>query len=133
MRLTKLDQMSMVMRVLYNREFQNISSILAEESRIRGALTQLEAQISHNIKTGADNYELNAVGAQLLWQSWTTRNQRRLNTELAHIMSKKLVALDKVRIAFGRQQAVDMMMSTERNTRRIEQVRRQDIHFLTGG
>jgi len=133
MRLAKLDQMSTVMRVLYNREFQAISAILTEETGIRGALTQLEAQISHNLKNSADNYEMQAIGGQLLWQSWITRSQCRLNTELAKVMSKKLVALDKVRIAFGRQRAVDMMMSAERNTRRIERSKQQDIHFLTGG
>jgi len=132
MKLTKLDQMSMVMRVIYNREYQTISSILTEEAEIRGALTQLEVQISHNIKASIGNYELQAVGAQLLWQSWTTRTQTRLNTELAKVMSKKLVALDKVRIAFGRQHAVDMMISAARNTRRIERLKRQDTHFLAG-
>jgi len=133
MRLAKLDQMSMVMRVLYNREFQTISSILTEETAIRGALAQLEAQISHNIETSAGNYKLQAVGAQLLWQSWTARTQSRLNTELAQVMSKKLVALDRVRIAFGRQRAVEMMISAKRSTQRIERVKRQEIHFLTGG
>lgn len=130
MRLTRIDQMSEVMRVLYDREFRAIGSILAEETKIRSNLTQLEAQISRNRGACASNQMLLSVGAQLLWQGWTTRTHRQLNTELAQVMTKKLVALDRVRIAFGRQRAVEMMMSAERRAMRDRRVRRRDAHLL---
>ena len=133
MRLARIDQMSDVMRVLYDREFRAISSILVEESKMRSNLTRLEAQISRNRGACANDQMLLSVGAQLLWQGWTTRTHRQLNTELAQVMARKLVALDRVRIAFGRQRAVEMMMSAERRALKDRRVRQRDTHLLNLG
>ncbi len=113
MRLDRLAQMSEVTRALYDREFRAIAAILAEESELRGKLSRLDDQVARNRAT-SNNHMLQAVGAQLLWQGWTTRTRRQLNTELAQVMAKKLVTMDRVRYAFGRQRAVEMMQSTER-------------------
>jgi hypothetical protein len=125
--------MSEVMRVLYDREFRAISSILVEETKIRGNLTQLEAQISRNRGACASDQMLLSVGAQLLWQGWTTRTHRQLNTELAQVMAKKLVALDRVRVAFGRQRAVEMMMSAERRALKDRRIKQRDADLLSLG
>ena len=114
MRLDQIDQMSEVMRALYDREFRSIGAILAEESTLRGKLTQLDSQIAENQNVTNNSHALNAVGAQILWQSWTSRTRRQLNSELAQVMAKKLMAIDRVRIAFGRQRAVEMMMESKR-------------------
>ncbi|MCF6233694.1 MAG: hypothetical protein L3J36_11470 [Rhodobacteraceae bacterium] len=133
MRLDKLGQMSDVMRALYDREFRVIAAILAEESNLRGKLTQLDAQVADNLELGDNAHSLNVVGAQLLWQGWTSRTRRQLNGDLAQVMAKKLVAMDKVRIAFGRQRAVEMMMTTEQRTLKQRQAKQRDINLLSLG
>ncbi len=130
MRLDKIGQMSAVMRALYDREFRAISAILAEESLLRGKLNQLEAQIADNRADCANNHALNAVGAQLLWQGWTTRARRRLNGELAQVMARKLTAMDRVRAAFGRRRAVEMMMDSRRGLLRKSRIKQQEINLL---
>ncbi len=133
MRLDKLNQMSDVMRALYDREFRAIATILAEESDLRGKLNQLDAQVADNLKVDDNALSLNVVGAQLLWQGWTSRTRRQLNGDLAQVMAKKLVAMDRVRIAFGRQRAVEMMMTTEQRARKHRRAKQRDINLLSLG
>jgi hypothetical protein len=121
------------MRALYDREFRVIAAILAEESDLRGKLNQLDAQVADNLDVGDNALSLNVVGAQLLWQGWTSRTRRHLNGDLAQIMAKKLVAMDRVRIAFGRQRAVEMMMVTEQRTRKHRRAKQRDINLLSRG
>ena len=133
MRLDQIDQMSEVMRALYDREFRAISAILTEESTLRGKLAQLDAQIAANQDKCANAHALNVVGAQILWQGWTTRTRRQLNAELAQVMARKLVAIDRVRTAFGRQRAVEMMMATKRLNQRKHRNRQRDNNLLSLG
>lgn len=133
MRLDKIGQMSEVMRALFDREHRAIGAILAQESELRGKLIRLEEQIANNRDASDNSHMMHAVGAQLLWQGWTTRTRRQLNGELAQVMAKKLVALDRVRIAFGRQRAVEMMHSAERAEMRKRRARQQEINFVALG
>lgn len=130
MRLDRVDQMSEVMRVLYEKEYRAIGAILAEEAELRSKLTQLERQVALNREAGKNSHAIQAVGAQLLWQGWTTRTHRQLNTELAQVMARKLVAMDRVRIAFGRQRAVDMLQSGERSAQRKRRIKQQESSLL---
>ena len=133
MRLDSIGQMSDVMRAIYDREFRAIGPVLAEESNLRSKLAQLDAQIAANQETDTHNHALNAVGARILWQGWTTRTRRQLNTELAQVMARKLIAMDRVRIAFGRQRAVEMMASSKRRDLKKRRTRQQENNLLSLG
>lgn len=133
MRLDKLSQMSDVMRALYDREFRAIAAILAEESDLRSKLAQLDAQVADNLDVGDNALSLNVVGAQLLWQGWTSRTRRQLNSDLAQVMAKKLVAMDRVRVAFGRQRAVEMMMATKQRAQQQRRAKQREINLLSLG
>lgn len=133
MRLGKIGQMAQVMRVQYENEFRAIAAILAEESEVRTKLNRLDVQIAANQDACANSHALKVVGAQLMWQGWTTRTRRQLNTELAQIMAKKLIAMDRVRVAFGRQRAVEMMMATRRKDQRKRRVTQREINLLSLG
>ncbi|PCH68156.1 MAG: hypothetical protein COC12_10465 [Rhodobacteraceae bacterium] len=126
MRLDRIGQLSEVMRALFAKEQREISAILERESDLRGKLVQLELQVSQNRDACLNNHQLHAVGAQLLWQGWTTRTHRQLNTELAQVMSEKLMAMGRVRLAFGRQQAVEMMQKAELKASRVRKSRKRD-------
>jgi hypothetical protein len=102
-KLNKIEQMSVVIRALYEKEYQSIRPILVEESDLRGKLNRLDQQISENRSVGANSHAMQTVGENLLRQGWTMRVRRQLNTELAQVMAKKLITMDRVRIAFGRQ------------------------------
>lgn len=133
MRLDKIGQMSEVMKALYEKEFQAIRSILTEEADLRGKLNKLSEQIAVNRNAGADSHAMQVIGANLLWQGWTGRMQRQLNGELALVMAKKLMAMDRVRTAFGRQQAVEMMLATEQADRKKRRAKQQQARLLSTG
>lgn len=130
MRLDGIEQISAVMCALYEKEFQAIRSVLAEESDLRGKLRQLDEQIAENRSTGANNHAMQVIGASFLWQGWTMRMRGQLNLELAQVMAKKLIAMDRVRVAFGRQQAVGMMTSAEHAAQKKRKVKQQEAALL---
>lgn len=103
-----------VTEALYMREFQKIRSILEEETTLRQKLAQLDTQIADNQTAIRNDHTMKTVGADMLWQGWVTRTRRNLNTELAQVMARKLVAMDGVRQAFGRQQAVEKLLDLDK-------------------
>ncbi len=118
MRQDKIDQMAAVTEALYLKEFRCIGSILSDEAELRGKLTRLDAQVAMNRKVSVDLHAMRVLGADLLWQGWTTRTRRQLNIELAQVLARKSAVMERVRLAFGRQQAVKFLQGVERADRR---------------
>ncbi len=90
----------------YQREHQKLHPLLQQEARILGRLSQLDKQLAEvNMQcTQTEGYRV--TGTDLLWHSWESAARRELNTELARLRSQKLSAMDDLRRAFGRKQAV---------------------------
>jgi hypothetical protein len=130
MRLDKIGQLSAVLRAQYDKEHRAIADILTQESGLRKQLRQLDEQVAQNREDCKNYHELQAVGAHLSWQSWTTKTRLQLNTELAQVMVKKLVAMDQVRLAFGRQRAVEIMQSTEHHERMKRYIKRRNSDLI---
>jgi len=126
MKLDKKAQMSDVLRVLYDREHQAIVTILAREAELRSNLRRLDELTARNKETGNNSHMLNAVGATLLWQGWIARTRHQLNSELARVMATKLAGMDRVRIAFGRQRAVELMISADLRERK-NRIRKKEV------
>lgn len=124
MRQDKINQMAAATQALYLKEFRNIGSILVEEAELRAKLARLDARIAQNKGAESDTHMIRVVGADLLWQGWTTRTRRQLNIELAQILARKSAVMDRVRIAFGRQQAVEFLRATELSDRRKRATKR---------
>lgn len=118
MKTEKLRHMARVTEAAYLHEFQKVQGILAEEARLRQNLLQLDAQACENTKVIARDTSMKSVGADLLWQAWLSRTRRQLHIELAQVMAQKLTAMDRVRNAFGRNNAVSVMHEKVENDRR---------------
>lgn len=118
MRQDKISQMAAATQALYLREYRNVGTLLAEEAELRAKLSRLDTRIAQNRNAEADNPMMRAVGADILWQGWTTRARRQLNIELAQILARKSAVMDRVRVAFGRQQAVEFLRAAELSDRR---------------
>lgn len=103
-----------VTEALYMREFQKVRGILEEETTLRQKLAQLDTQIADNQTAIRNDHTMKTVGVDMLWQGWVTRTRRNLNTELAQVMARKLVAMDGVRQAFGRRQAVEKLLDLDK-------------------
>jgi hypothetical protein len=66
---------------------------------------------------------MKALGADLLWEGWHTRAKRELNTELAQVTAKKLMAMDKLRKSFGRKTAIADMAKAERDLHKAARIK----------
>ena len=73
---------------------------------------------------------MRALGADLLWQGWHSRTRRQLNIELAQVTARKLMAMDKVRKAFGRKHAVQTMADQERKRKKVDRVKKLEAQLL---
>ncbi len=97
----KIAQMAAVTEAVYMNEFQKVQAILSREASLRSSLAQLRDQ-----RHAAGSRQMQAIGADLAWQTWRDRSVQQLNLELARVMARKLESLDRVRAAFGRREAV---------------------------
>lgn len=109
MKQDKLAQMSQVTEAVYLAEFRKVQSLLQEEARLRGALAQLKEQAATERKALATDMPMQTIGADLLWQAWLVRSRKQLNIELSQVLAKKSIVMDRIRLAFGRRNAVQSM------------------------
>ena len=127
MKPEKLDQTVQVTDALYLREHEAIKEILAQEAEIRGQLARLDAQVAQAAAKPQQTHSVRMVGADILWRGWESKTRRQLYTQLAQVQARKLGAMDKLRQAFGRKDAMEKLQKLER-AKRIQQrqTRRQD-------
>jgi hypothetical protein len=120
-----LSQMSTVTEVLFQREFSAVQGILKEESAIRHSLAQLDAQSQSSSSNNAQDCAMQTIGADILWQAWVSKTRRQLNIELAQIVARKFEAIAHIRKAFGRKEAVKILMEKSREDRQKKAARLQ--------
>ena len=130
MRKKQLHQLAKVSRAQYLRELARIREILDRETALRGQLLRLAQQAERARRDHAADPAMQSLGADMAWQGWLGRSRRRLNTELAQVMARKLVAMDSVRNAFGREQAVQTLADAEAARRADRLARLRDLHLL---
>ncbi|MBE1296699.1 MAG: hypothetical protein GJ678_10750 [Rhodobacteraceae bacterium] len=108
-----LDQMAAVTHAQYLREHARVKPVLDEEARLRGQLNKLQDHVQDTRAQADDDHSMKALGADLLWEGWHTRTRRELNTELARVTARKLMAMDNLRKSFGRKTAIEEMAKAE--------------------
>lgn len=122
-----LDQTVQVTDALYLREHEAIKEILAQEAEIRGQIARLDAQVAQAAATPQQTHSVRMVGADILWRGWESKTRRQLHTQLAQVQARKLGAMDRLRQAFGRKDAMEKLQKLERAKRlQQRQTRRQD-------
>lgn len=103
----RIRQLGAVTEALYMHEHRQIQEILEREAALQASITRLRAQSSHY-----SDRQMQAIGADMAWEAWRDRSLRELGMELAQVRARKLEALDQLRGAFGRNEAVRQL--TER-------------------
>ena len=125
MKYDRLTTLSTVAEAVFQREHQKLQPVLQREAQILRQLSRLEAQ-SMDMKSASartDGYQI--TGADLVWHSWEEATRRKLNIELARLRSQKLAAMESLRGAFGRKQAVSEL------ARRLHADRRRAVQSKT--
>lgn len=121
----KLKDLNRVTDALYQKEFAAIRDLITREGQLRSRLHQLDQQVNEGKATLQDQPMMQLIGADILWQAWESRTRRGLHTELAQVLALKSHAMDKVRYAFGRNQATETLLKNAENQRKMRRLNRQ--------
>ncbi len=125
-----LPELAKATHAMYLREHNKVKGILKEEAALRQRLAQLDEHERVARETGSTVGSMRAIGADILWQAWEERTRRALNMELARVMARKLVAMDRVRAAFGRKSAVANLSRAEKEKRRFRERKKFEASLL---
>jgi hypothetical protein len=101
------DEIARLMELAFQKKLSSNQKLAQEEATLRQALERLNDAAFAKVSCEAQHHGMRAVGADLLWQAWLTRQKIEMNTRLANVLAKKEKASTELRIAFGRSQAVD--------------------------
>lgn len=130
MSVKKLEDLQKVTGVLYLEEQAKISKLLAKEESIRSALGRLDEQRKSGLDSGMGDDAMKMIGADLLWNAWQHSTRQRLNMELAQIRGQKLQLMGRVRLAFGRDQAIRKLVDEKKNDRVMQKRKRNEARNL---
>lgn len=112
-KMAMLRQMAAVTEAQYLKEHAKIKPILDQEARLRGQLSKLDEQVRGARQQVDQDVPMKALGADLLWEGWHIKTRRTLNSQLAQVTARKLMAMDRLRRTFGRKTAVAEMEKSE--------------------
>jgi len=106
MKSKKLQDLAAVTDAAFQKQYQALRPLLEAEARIQQQLIRLDAQVQQARADSRDTDGYQVTGTDILWNGWESSARRQLNTELARVRAQKLAALDGLKTAFGRNQAV---------------------------
>lgn len=109
-----LEDVSAVMDAMYQSRVSGLQSLIAQEVKLRDALRCLEDMRQISTGSALDDHAMRALGADLLWQGWLTRQRSEINTQLANLLVQKAALMDALRLAFGRSQVAATLVTNAR-------------------
>ncbi|SDX69430.1 hypothetical protein SAMN05444358_10969 [Ruegeria halocynthiae] len=123
----RMTDLSKVAEAVFQRDHQKLRPLLQREAQLLNQLARLDSQLAAVKATSAQADGYHVTGTDLLWHSWESATRRDLNTELARLRSQKLAAMENLRGAFGRKQAVtNLAHRVQDHKRRAAQSRSQE-------
>ncbi len=116
-----LERLLPVATARYEAEFAAVRGLLAAEAQCRAQLARLDVLAQSGRDQAMRLGPMQVLGADVLFQKSLAENRVRLNGELAQILARKASAMDKVRLAFGRKQAIETSLERQdvENRRKI--------------
>jgi len=106
MKKSGLSDLEKVTEAAFQKEYTTLRPLLEAEARVQQQLVRLDAQVRQTRQDSTATEGYRVTGTDVLWNGWESATRRQLNMELARLRAQKLAAMDAVRTAFGRKQAV---------------------------
>ena len=125
MKQNGLSDLQKVTEAAFQKEHTALRPLLEAEARVQQQLARLDAQMQQSRQDSASAEGYRVTGTDVLWNSWEGATRRQLNMELARLRAQKLTAMEALRTAFGRKQAVNDLSSA-----RIKALRRAQSRKL---
>ncbi len=120
-----LSDLSSVTGAIFDREYQSLRPILDAERRIQNQLARLDMQLQQVRAESTRNASYAITGTDMLWHGWESATRRKLNMELARVRASKIAAMNQLRAAFGRKQAVAELNRINSEHRRLAKLKSQ--------
>ncbi len=134
-----LDGLLQLARVVKDTDAARLADVLAEERRIRMALSALD-DATHNAKDVhiSETVELRRLGGDVAWQIWAGRRRKDLQIQLARVLARKGAEQQRLRKSFGRQSALEQVLEKSKQSQFRESLSRQpqmttDLALLKSG
>lgn len=109
MRREDIESLRAVAEARYLLKLRRLQPLLAEESRLRAARNQLDNLAADACEALGAPGAMQSLGADIAWQSWLSRTRRELSIEQAQMMADKSGAMNGLRRAFGRCEALRLL------------------------
>ena len=120
-----LKDMASLTDALYRGRVASLQHLAAEEARIRETLSNLERARNAVNSESTVGTEMRALGADLLWQGWVTRQQMEQNIRLANLLVQKDATRRELQACFGRAQVAGALLAAAETTARKAKLRRE--------
>ncbi|MCA0930517.1 hypothetical protein [Ruegeria profundi] len=117
-----------VTEATFQKERKLLRPLLEAEARVQQQLARLEAQVRQSRKDSAASKGYRVTGTDVLWSSWESASRRQLNLELARIRAQKLTAMEALRTAFGRQQAVAKLSAAQKEVLKRARAKKSSVY-----
>jgi hypothetical protein len=101
------------------------ASLSTKENRLRNNLAQLVKEKRQTAERSDHGDVARAAGADIRWHKWVDARRAIINTELAQVLGQKLECQQKLRRAFGKDQALDAIIQQQNKLVIARQNRRQ--------
>ncbi|WP_170518345.1 hypothetical protein [Ruegeria atlantica] len=121
MKQAALSDLKNVTEAVFQKEYNALRPLLEAEARVQKQLARLDAQVRQSRQDSAAAEGYRVTGTDVLWNGWESATRRQLNMELARIRAKKLSAMDALRTAFGRKQAVTNLSNAQKKAHKRAQ------------
>ncbi|WP_170327814.1 hypothetical protein [Ruegeria arenilitoris] len=118
MRQDGFSDLEIVTEAAFQKEYNALRPLIEAEARVKQQLARLDAQVQQTRKDSASAEGYRVTGTDVLWNGWESATRRQLNMELARLRAQKLTAMEALRTAFGRKQAVLNLSAAQKDARK---------------
>ncbi len=105
----ELGQMAVLVNAQYEQEQRKFAALIAQENQLRAELDRLDAMRRTTHLPDASMVQMQAIGADVIWQGWVGRTKTALNIQLAQVLAQKEHHQGAVRKAYGKVLVVQEM------------------------
>lgn len=106
----------------YRNSQQKLAVIVERENALRAELAKLRGFVTETRSLPAEQAQMRAIGADVIWMQWVARSQSRLNIELAQVLAQKEGLIVQHKRAFGKTHAAQSL-ANEAKQKRVRHLR----------
>lgn len=84
----------------FQKRQRAVVNLIKREQQLRADIAKLDAQARASDQSGT--YDMQLIGADMIWRAWVGRAKSALNMELAQVLAQKDMVIRDVRREFGK-------------------------------